>query len=159
MNTLDEIKQMMANGDTAQADEALKKLLAKAPENLQAKMLYGTCRQLLGDEETFKRIHDELAPEMLEQKTEVQSEVDSQWMMYHRTFMELAQNPFVVESDKNDTEAVMGEVLYGCPPYLNEVESLQKALQEERLRKFAVLALLILTPILFWLAWWLGQRI
>ena len=62
MKTLDEIKQLMAAGDTAQADEALKELLAVEPDNLQAKMLYGTCRQLLGDEETFKRIHDELAP-------------------------------------------------------------------------------------------------
>ena len=64
MKTLDEIKQMMSAGDTAQADEALKELLAQEPDNLQAKMLYGTCRQLLGDEETFKRIHDELAPVM-----------------------------------------------------------------------------------------------
>ena len=58
MKTLDEIKQMMSAGDTAEADEALKKLLASESENLEAKMLYGTCRQLLGDEETFKRIHD-----------------------------------------------------------------------------------------------------
>ena len=65
MKTLDEIKQLMAAGDTAQADKALKELLAKEPDNLQAKMLYGTCRQLLGDEETFKRIHDELAPVMV----------------------------------------------------------------------------------------------
>jgi len=35
---------------------ALKELLAAEPDNLQAKMLYGTCRQLLGDEETFRRI-------------------------------------------------------------------------------------------------------
>ena len=46
--TLDEIKQLMAVGETAQADEALKELLAAEPNNLQAKMLYGTCRQLLG---------------------------------------------------------------------------------------------------------------
>ena len=64
MKTLDEIKQMMAAGETALADEALKELLEAEPNNLQAKMLYGTCRQLLGDEETFKRIHDELAPVM-----------------------------------------------------------------------------------------------
>ena len=48
MKTLDEIKQMMSAGDTAEADEALKKLLASESENLEAKMLYGTCRQLLG---------------------------------------------------------------------------------------------------------------
>ena len=64
MKTLDEIKQLMAAGETAQADEALKDLLAAEPDNLQAKMLYGTCRQLLGDEETFRRIHEDLASEM-----------------------------------------------------------------------------------------------
>lgn len=42
MNTLDEVKQMMAAGDTAEADEALKELLEKEPDNLQAKMLYDT---------------------------------------------------------------------------------------------------------------------
>ena len=64
MQTLDEIKKLMADGGIAQADEALKELLAAEPDNLQAKMLYGTCRQLLGDEETFRRIHDELVPVM-----------------------------------------------------------------------------------------------
>ena len=60
MKTFDEIKQLMAEGETAQADTALKELLAAEPNNLQAKMLYGTCRRLLGDEKTFRRIHDEL---------------------------------------------------------------------------------------------------
>ena len=32
MKTLDEIKQMMAAGDTVQADEALKELLACSPK-------------------------------------------------------------------------------------------------------------------------------
>ncbi len=45
MKTLDEIKQMMVASDTAQADKALKELLAAEPDNLQAKMLYGTCCQ------------------------------------------------------------------------------------------------------------------
>ena len=47
MKTLDEIKQMMSAGETAKADEALKELLVAEPENLEAKMLYGTCRQSL----------------------------------------------------------------------------------------------------------------
>ena len=83
MKPIDEIKQLMAVGDTTQADEALKELLAKDPENLQAKMLYGTCRQLLGDEETFKRIHDELAPvmERMEEK-ESKAETISLWGKY-----------------------------------------------------------------------------
>ena len=85
MKTLDEIRQLMAAGDTALADEALKELLAKEPDNLQAKMLYGACRQLLGDEETFKRIHDELAPvmERLEKK-DPKAETVSQWKKHQK---------------------------------------------------------------------------
>jgi hypothetical protein len=90
MKTLDEIKQMMAAGDTAQADAALKELLAKEPNNLEAKMLYGTCRQLLGDEETFRRIHDELAPSMERmEKKEPKTEIVSLWKKYHALWMSL----------------------------------------------------------------------
>ena len=90
MKTLDEIKQMMAAGDTAQADAALKELLAAEPDNLQAKMLYGTCRQLLGDEETFKRIHDELVPEMEKlEKSKPKAEAVSLWRKYHALWMSL----------------------------------------------------------------------
>jgi radical SAM protein with 4Fe4S-binding SPASM domain len=82
--SLYEIKHMMAVGETAQADEALKALLEAEPDNLQAKMLYGICRQLLGDEETFRRIHDELAPAMEKpNETETPPEVASLWRKYH----------------------------------------------------------------------------
>ena len=88
MKTLDEVKQMMAAGDTAQADEALKELLANEPDDLQAKMLYGTCRQLLGDEETFKRIHDELVPVMKKLvKDEPKMETITLWKKYHALWM------------------------------------------------------------------------
>ena len=90
MKTLDEIKKMMAAGDTAQADEALKELLANEPDNLQAKMLYGTCRQLLGDEETFRRIHDEVEPEMATKEMLFpENETVSLWKRYHALWMSL----------------------------------------------------------------------
>ena len=40
MKTLDEIKQMIAAGETAKADAVLKELLENEPNNLQANMLY-----------------------------------------------------------------------------------------------------------------------
>ena len=90
MKTLEEIKQLMVAGDTVQADVALKELLAKEPDNLQAKMLYGTCRQLLGDEKTFKRIHDEIVMEMANKDaTELQTETASLWRKYHALWMKL----------------------------------------------------------------------
>ena len=96
MKTLDEIKALMSAGETAQADVALKELLAQEPDNLQAKMLYGTCRQLLGDEGTFRRIHGELAPEMEKladdpstADTIVPTETLSLWKKYHALWMTL----------------------------------------------------------------------
>ena len=87
MKTLDEIKQLMADGDTAQADKALKELLAQEPDNLQAKMLYGICRQLLGDEATFKRIHDELAPVMEKRKEAVSNADEAKcWESFDKLF-------------------------------------------------------------------------
>ena len=83
MKTLDEIKQMMAAGDTAKAAEELKELLAKEPQNLQAKMLYGTCCQLLGDEATFKSIHDEVAIRIYTKKHKIQEEELSIWNQFH----------------------------------------------------------------------------
>lgn len=130
MKTLDEIKQLMAAGETAQADEALKDLLAAEPDNLQAKMLYGTCRQLLGDEETFRRIHEDLASEMEKLvKEEPKAETVSLWKKYHVLWMTLiiaglmlagtvgAMCYFGKTGNCQITEAMKGLSAYDDPEY------------------------------------------
>ncbi len=109
MKNLDEIKKLMVAGDTVQADGALKELLAAEPNNLQAKMLYGTCRQLLGDEETFKRIHDELEPQMLKLDvwTPCQVETLSLWKKYKTLWEVLILGALVLGVD------VVGITYYG----------------------------------------------
>ena len=130
---------MIVAGDAAKAAEALKELLANEPKNLQAKMLYGTCRQLLGDEETFKRIHDELAPEMEKladdpttADTAVPNETISLWKKYHALWMTLIIGGLVLaggalavacfETTKNKMSvAASGMVgLYGGPAYFDK---------------------------------------
>ena len=86
--SIGEIKRLMKDGKIAETDAATKELSEREPNNLQAKMLYGTCRQLLGDEETFRRIHDELTPEM-EQKDGQEAEETSLWKKYHALWMSL----------------------------------------------------------------------
>ena len=166
MKTLEEIKQRMAAGDTAEADEALKELLAAEPNNLQAKMLYGTCRQLLGDEGTFRRIHDELAPVMAGEKKGVQPEVESRWTTYHRAFVELAQDSLTRKLAAENEDIDVPYTLYGGVRYdpveherFVEVLDRLKAELNARRRRRQVLLLLIPTLLLLWLAWWLGQRI
>lgn len=58
------IKNLLKSGDVAGAEAAAQELLAAEPDNVQAMMLCGICRQLQGDEATFRRIHDELEPRM-----------------------------------------------------------------------------------------------
>ena len=159
MKTLDEIKRMMAAGETAQADAALKELLVSEPNNLQAKMLYGTCRQLLGDEETFRRIHDELAPEMegLHENNTPMGDI-STWNKYHKIFSEQTFDGLVTESDSEEPST-----LYGCFEYhpvvsREEIVALRKMIDQRRRTKITCL-LLIAALFLFWLAWWLGQRL
>ena len=134
MKTLGEIKQLMASGETAKADASLKELLAKEPKNLQAKMLYGACRQLLGDEETFKRIHDELAPEMEKladdpttADTIVPRETISLWRKYHALWMTLIIGGLVLAGGMVaagyyrkvicETSPATHGMLYGGPRY------------------------------------------
>ena len=107
MKSLDEIKQMMAAGDAAQADVALKELLAKEPDNLQAKMLYGTCRQLLGDEKTFKRIHDELAPVMEMMSSETTE--SGMWAKYNMIHSDASKDALTKRSLINEDGAVSAD--------------------------------------------------
>jgi len=58
---LDDIKQLMRDGDTAEASEVLKAILSADSDNVEAKMLYGVCCRILGDAETFVKIDAEIA--------------------------------------------------------------------------------------------------
>lgn len=120
MKTFGELKQMMSSGDTVKAAETLKEVLEKMPCNLQARMLYGTCCQLLGDEETFKRIHEELAPEMAQRENEEpQSEAVSLWKKYHALWRSLIVGGLVLAGTGIGGCMSPGGrvVLYGGPEY------------------------------------------
>ena len=151
MKTLDEIKRLMAEGETAKADTALKELLDAEPNNLQVKMLYGTCRQLLGDEETFRRIHDELTPVMGTVPLNPLSALEVRmWENYHREWEMITKAPDEMKIRYVDM-SVLERIKYGGPPYY----------RRKRIRKQVIGCLLKLIGLLFlfWFAWWLGQRI
>jgi hypothetical protein len=152
MKTLDEIKKLMSDGETAQADEALKELLAANPENLQAKMLYGTCRQLLGDEETFKRIHDEIAPILGSTiLNSLSSPEVRMWENYHREWESITGTTVEMGTRPVSLDDMLPIVcMYGCPPY-RPLRICKKMIW----CAFKLIGVLFL----FWLAWWLGQKL
>ena len=58
---LDQIKELMRGGDVAAAAEALKELISAEPGNQEAKLLYGTCCHICGDDATLVQIDEEVA--------------------------------------------------------------------------------------------------
>ena len=68
MIPIDQIKALTKSGDFAGAEALCKKALEAHPDDVWLKRRYGMCRRLQGDEETFRRINDELSPEMLKKK-------------------------------------------------------------------------------------------
>ena len=85
--SIDAIKELIRKGDIPQAGERLREILAKTPEDAAARMLYGTCCQLMGDSATFGRIYRDLAPEMEPRVTSGErSELVSMWLKYAAMF-------------------------------------------------------------------------
>ena len=105
VKALYEIKKLMALDKVPKAEAALKEILAKEPDNLQAKMLFGLCRQLLGDEKTFKRIYDEVAPKMERfPPSEQRTETVTLWKKYRALWLSLIAGALVLSG--------VGAVLY-----------------------------------------------
>ena len=58
---IDEIKSLMKAGELEKAKVELSGLVKDDPENIELKILLGTCCRLLGDMDTFVKIDDEIA--------------------------------------------------------------------------------------------------
>ena len=55
------VRKLMNAGDFAAAAERLRARLALSPGDEESKLMLGTCLHLLGDDEAFMRIDDELS--------------------------------------------------------------------------------------------------
>ncbi len=109
MTTIDQIKTLLQSGDVAGAEALCRKALETHPDDAQLKMLFGLCRQLQGDEETFRRIHDELAPEMGGAEDNApHSEKVSLWRKYHKLWLSLIVGALVLGGTMVGSAVVFG---------------------------------------------------
>lgn len=130
---LEEIKELMKNGDFAKADAELKAIVECEPGNAQAKLLYGTCRLLLGDEDTFRKIHDEVEPRISFEKD---AEVISAWRKYSRLLKYLLAGALVLGAAATAT-CYLGEKFKGPLAALHKARSLYAGPPEHRLEKIS----------------------
>ena len=108
---LGEINKLLKAGDIVGAESAIIELLKKEPGNAQAKMLYGTCLQLQGDQEGFFRIHEELAPKMSDVPDE---KTLGMWRKYHRLWISLIAGGLVVAGAVGATYCLCGDRIRVC---------------------------------------------
>ena len=88
---IEEIKSLMKSGDVAGAEAAAQELLTAEPDNVQAMMLYGTCRQLQGDEATFRDTY-RLVKEHLDAKPDaLDAETKAAWARFDELYAKFDQ--------------------------------------------------------------------
>ena len=107
---IDEIKNLLKSGNVAGAEAAANRLLAKDPYDVRAMMLYGTCRQLQGDEVAFRRIHRKLAPKMAKI---ADGETQAMWRKFDDMNKELRD----LRARGRDSLEVQGHGSRCCPVY------------------------------------------
>jgi len=102
----DKIKELMRAGDLDKASEELSRRLAAEPDNVELKLLYGTCRRLLGDLDTFVKIDDEVS------KTP-EAEGNAKWRRYHEFRVAACGAALLIAANLAPAE---DRVLYGIAP-------------------------------------------
>lgn len=115
---LGQIKELMRGGDVAAAAEELKALISAEPGNQEAKILYGTCCHICGDDATLVRIDEEVAqdPDFNHKRI---------YRKYHAMrvaacglaafALAATVTPATVSAGSPDSELYGGYTLYGAP--------------------------------------------
>ena len=76
-------EDLLKKGEYAEADKLLVAYMKESPKDLDAKMLYGTCRMMQGDSSTAKQIHDEVEPQISE-SNDISETQKTFWQKYKK---------------------------------------------------------------------------
>ena len=81
----------MKSGDIAGAEAAAQELLTAEPDNVQAMMFYGTCRQLQGDEATFRDAYRTVKEHLDARPDALDAETNAAWKRFDELYAKLDQ--------------------------------------------------------------------
>ena len=88
---VDEIKVLLKSGDIAGAEAAAKAGLENDKDNFRLLMLYGTCRQLLGDEATFRDTYATVKAALDGKEVNLDGLTVGEWNRFEQLYQHLDQ--------------------------------------------------------------------
>ena len=108
---IDEIKKMMRTGDIAGAEAAAKSALENDPDNVRLLIVFGTCRQLQGDEEAFLGTYELVRAALDEKKVELDATEAEEWKCFKALQQQIAQPELLCKGDPPRAANLMEYVL------------------------------------------------
>ena len=108
---IDEIKKLLAAGDVAGAEAAAKAALETEPDNVRLMIVFGTCRQLQGDEEAFLGTYELVRAALDEKKVELDATTAEEWKRFEALHERIAQPELLQKGDPPRTVNLMGWVI------------------------------------------------
>lgn len=97
--TVEKIKSLLKTGDVSAAETAAQELLATEPDNVQAMMLYGTCRQLQGDEATFHDTYATVKAALDAGKVKLETVMAEEWRWFEMFYKQFDQPELLRKCD------------------------------------------------------------
>ena len=108
---IDEIKKLLAAGDVAGAEAAAKAALENDPDNVRLLIVFGTCRQLQGDEEAFLGTYELVRAALDEKKIELDATAAEEWKRFEALHERIAQPELLQKGDKPRSQILMEWVI------------------------------------------------
>lgn len=108
---IDEIKKLLAAGDVAGAEAAAKAALENDPDNVRLLIVFGTCRQLQGDEEAFLGTYELVRAALDEKKIELDATAAEEWKRFKALHERIAQPELLQKGDPPRKSNLMEYVL------------------------------------------------
>ncbi|MBR4616379.1 MAG: hypothetical protein IKO55_12290, partial [Kiritimatiellae bacterium] len=103
---IEEIKSLMKAGELEQAKTELSSLVKDDPENIELKILLGTCCRLLGDMDMFVKIDDEIA-------SHPNAARNVKWQKYHALRVAACGAALIIATGLSTVAASEVRELYG----------------------------------------------
>ena len=108
---IDEIRELLKSGDIAGAEAAAKAALETEPNNVRLMIVFGTCRQLQGDEEAFLGTYELVRAALDEKKVELDATAVEEWKRFEALHERIAQPELLQKGDPPRKSNLMEYVL------------------------------------------------